>query len=114
MSVIENGDVIPCSFNDHIRLGNVQDKSLNQIWDELQTSELTVKLKDRSNLKGKCGVCEYNSICGGCRARAYGVTTDQMDFCGALHEPTEMKGDYLAEDPWCVYQPKGLAHKKKK
>jgi radical SAM protein with 4Fe4S-binding SPASM domain len=95
MSVIENGDVIPCSFNDHIRLGNVQDKSLNQIWDELQTSELTVKLKDRSNLKGKCGVCEYREICGGCRTRAYIYT-----------------GDYLASDPACAYVPKVLRDKK--
>jgi AdoMet-dependent heme synthase len=95
MSVIENGDVIPCSFNDHIRLANVHDKSLNQIWDELQTSELTVKLKDRSNLKGKCGVCEYRDICGGCRTRAYIYT-----------------GDYLASDPACGYVPKVLRKKK--
>jgi len=35
MSVIEDGDVIPCSFNDRIRLGNVQDKPLKEIWDEM-------------------------------------------------------------------------------
>jgi radical SAM protein with 4Fe4S-binding SPASM domain len=91
MSVIENGDVIPCSFNDRIRLGNVQDKPLNQIWDELQTSELTVKLRDRSNLKGKCGVCEYREICGGCRTRAELYT-----------------GDIFGSDPACAYVPKLL------
>ena len=95
MSVIENGDVIPCSFNDRIRLGNVQDKSLNQIWDELQTNELTVKLKDRSNLKGKCGVCEYRDICGGCRTRAQIYT-----------------GDYFGSDPACAYVPKALRKNK--
>ncbi|MEJ2126721.1 MAG: radical SAM protein [Candidatus Bathyarchaeota archaeon] len=95
MSVIENGDVIPCSFNDNIRIGNVHGKSLNQIWDELQTSELTVKLKDRSNLKGKCGVCEYRDICGGCRTRAYIYT-----------------GDYFASDPACDYVPKALLKNK--
>jgi hypothetical protein len=30
-----------------------------------------------------------------------------MDFCGDLHEPTELHGDYLAEEPWCTYKPKG-------
>jgi radical SAM protein with 4Fe4S-binding SPASM domain len=91
MSIIENGDVIPCSFNDRIRLGNVQTKELQQIWDALQTSELTLKLKDRSNLKGKCGVCEYREICGGCRTRAELYT-----------------GDILGSDPACGYVPKVL------
>jgi radical SAM protein with 4Fe4S-binding SPASM domain len=91
ISVIENGDVIPCSFNDHIRLGNVQDKPLKQIWDELQTSEFALKLRDRRNLKGKCGVCEYREICGGCRTRAEMYT-----------------GDILESDPACAYIPKSL------
>jgi len=96
ISVIENGDVIPCSFNDRIRLGNVQDKPLKQIWDELQTSEFTLKLRDRSNLKGKCGVCEYREICGGCRTRAEMYT-----------------GDIFASDPACGYVPKVLREKSK-
>lgn len=91
MSVIENGDVIPCSFNDRIRLGNLQKTTLKQIWDELQTSELTVKLRDRSNLKGKCGVCEFREICGGCRTRAEIYT-----------------GDLFASDPACAYVPRLL------
>jgi hypothetical protein len=70
-------------------------------------------MRNFDQLKGKCGLCEHRDICGGCRARAYGVTTELMDFCGALHEPTEMRGDYLAEDPWCVYQPKGSSSRKK-
>jgi radical SAM protein with 4Fe4S-binding SPASM domain len=94
ISVIENGDIIPCSFNDRIRLGNVQDKPLKQIWDELQTSEFTLKLRDRSNLKGKCGVCEYREICGGCRTRAEIYT-----------------GDIFASDPACGYMPKLLREK---
>ena len=91
ISVIENGDVIPCSFNDRIRLGNVQDKPLKQIWDELQTSEFTLKLRDRRNLKGKCGICEYNEFCGGCRTRAEMYT-----------------GDIFESDPACAYIPKSL------
>ena len=95
MSVIENGDVIPCSFNDRIRLGNVQNKPLNQVWDQLQTSELTLKLRDRNNLKGKCGVCEYREICGGCRTRAEMYT-----------------GDLFGSDPACGYIPKVLREQK--
>ena len=33
---------------------------------------------------------------------------DFIDYCGDLHEPAEIKSDYLTEDPWCVYQPKTL------
>ena len=94
MSVIENGDIIPCSFNDHIRLGNIQNTPLKQVWNELQSSELTLKLRNRENLKGKCGVCEYNEICGGCRTRAQMYT-----------------GDLLESDPSCAYIPKILREK---
>ncbi len=94
MSVIENGDIIPCSFNDHIRLGNIQNKSLKQTWDEMQTTELTLKLRDKTNLKCKCGVCEYNDICGGCRTRAQMYT-----------------GDIFESDPSCAYIPKSLREK---
>lgn len=38
-------------------------------------------------------------------ARAYGLSSDFVDFCGDLYEPAELKGDYLKEDPWCVHQP---------
>jgi len=91
MSVIENGDIIPCSFNDHIRLGNIQNKTLKQTWVELQTKELTLKLRNKSNFKGKCGICEYNKICGGCRTRAQMYT-----------------GDIFESDPSCAYIPKSL------
>ena len=61
-------------------------------------------LRDFDALKGKCGICEHRAVCGGCRARAYGLSSDFIDYCGDLHEPTEAKGDYLTEDPWCVYR----------
>src|SRR5439155_10298229 len=41
-------------------------------------------------LEGKCGVCEYRALCGGCRARAFALT-----------------GDVLAADPSCAYDPTG-------
>jgi AdoMet-dependent heme synthase len=58
MSIAENGDAIPCSFNDVHRIGNIKDKSLKTIWNELQTSEFFSKIRDKDNLKGKCRVCD--------------------------------------------------------
>jgi radical SAM protein with 4Fe4S-binding SPASM domain len=105
--VYPNGEITPCPYLP-IKLGNIREKSFREIW---FTSEVFKALRDFDALKGKCGVCDYRSLCGGCRARAYGLSSDFIDFCGDLHEPAELKGDYLAEDPWCVYQPKAPAVK---
>lgn len=94
MSIAENGDAIPCSFNDVHRFGNVKDKSLKDLWNDLQTSEFFAKVRDKNNIKGKCGVCEYKEICGGCRTSAYFFT-----------------GDVLESDPRCGYIPKALREK---
>ena len=69
----------------NIEAGNVRRESFPKIWAD---SPLFAELRDLSNLKGKCGVCEYRRPCGGCRARAYEAT-----------------GDYLEAEPYCVYQP---------
>jgi radical SAM protein with 4Fe4S-binding SPASM domain len=94
MSIAENGDVIPCSFNDLHRFGNVKDTSLKTIWKELQTSKFYSEVRDKTNLKGKCGVCEYRKMCGGCRAAAEFYT-----------------GDVFESDPRCAYIPKVLREK---
>lgn len=94
MSIAENGDAIPCSFNDVYRFGNVKEKPIKTIWDELQTSEFFSKVRDKSNLKGKCGVCEYREICGGCRTAAEFYT-----------------GDVFGSDPRCAYVPRVLREK---
>ncbi len=91
MSVAENGEVIPCSYNDAYRVGNVKDKSLGEIWEGMQSSEFFSKVKDKANIKGKCGVCEYNDLCGGCRSAALFYT-----------------GDILGSDPRCGYIPAAL------
>lgn len=91
ISIAENGDAIPCSFNDVYRFGNVKEKSLKAIWEEMQASEFFSKVRDKSSLKGKCGVCEYREICGGCRTSALFFT-----------------GDILGSDPACDYVPKIL------
>jgi radical SAM protein with 4Fe4S-binding SPASM domain len=91
MSIAENGDAIPCSYNDVYRFGNIKTKSLKAIWDEMQTSEFFTKIRDKNNLKGKCAVCEFKDICGGCRTSALFYT-----------------GDIFGSDPQCAYIPKSL------
>jgi len=82
------GDVQPCGYFE-VKAGNVREMTLGEIW---KSSKLFQELRDFSLLKGKCGICEYREICGGCRARAYETT-----------------GDYMAEEPYCIYRPKGTA-----
>jgi radical SAM protein with 4Fe4S-binding SPASM domain len=94
ISITENGDYRSCGFHESYRLGNVRNKRLKNTWDELQRSEFHLRLRDKSNLKGKCGVCEYREICGGCRNRAYAYT-----------------GDITESDPACVYVPLSLRKK---
>ena len=84
--ISHTGIVQPCGFLD-INCGNVKESPFKAIWNE---SEVFKTLRDYSNLKGKCGKCEYRKVCGGCRARAYEAT-----------------GDYLSEEPLCLYQPSG-------
>jgi AdoMet-dependent heme synthase len=96
MSIAENGDAIPCSYNDVHRFGNINKQSLQSIWDSMQTNELFGKVKNKNLLKGKCGVCEFKDICGGCRTSAYFYT-----------------GDLLGADPQCSYIPEVLRKKSK-
>jgi radical SAM protein with 4Fe4S-binding SPASM domain len=94
MSIAENGDAIPCSYNDVYRFGNVKTQSLQSIWDGMQSSEFFAKVRDKANLKGKCGVCEYTDICGGCRSAALFLT-----------------GDIFGSDPRRAYVPEARRRK---
>jgi len=76
-----NGDVWPCPFIE-VKAGNVRENSFREIYEE---SPVFRNLRNREKtLKGICGECEYRTICGGCRGRAFAYS-----------------GDYLAEDPRC-------------
>lgn len=85
--ISHTGEVYPSGFLPLVA-GNVRESTVKDIY---YNSEIFVNLRDPDNLKGKCGVCEYRGICGGSRARAY-----------AVH------GDYLAEEPCCIYIPHKL------
>jgi radical SAM protein with 4Fe4S-binding SPASM domain len=96
ISVTENGDLIPCFYTDLTpaepqMLGNIREKTLRTAWQEVQGSKFYNSFRERNILKGKCGICEYREICGGCRNRAYAYT-----------------GDIYASDPACAYIPENL------
>ena len=93
MGIRPNGDVTPCPYLPQFG-GNLKEETLSDVW---ANSALFKELRQRSDLGGRCGSCEFNSSCGGCRARAYGVTND-----------------VLAEDPLCSYQPGTLPEAKEK
>jgi heme b synthase len=80
------GQVQPCGYLE-LAAGNIKEQPFSQIWRE---SELFQRLRNPDLLGGKCGICEYRKVCGGCRARAY-----------------EVSGDEMAEEPLCLYQPAG-------
>jgi len=82
--ISHRGKVQGCGYLD-VEAGDVRKQPFSQVWAD---SPLFNDLRDLSNIKGKCGVCEYKKICGGCRARAY-----------------ESTGDYLEAEPYCVYEP---------
>ena len=97
--ITPDGEVTPCPYLP-VGVGNVRDTPFAEIW---SGSTVLQRLRDPGALQGKCGRCEYAGICGGCRARAYGLAGGSTYSCGGAGEPGE--GSWLAEDPWCPYEP---------
>ncbi len=82
-NVDPRGNVHPCQFWQDYTIGNIRDKPFSQIW--TSDDELMVKLREKEkHVTGKCGACNYKSLCSGCRIRARAVY-----------------GDIWAEDPAC-------------
>ena len=79
-----SGDVFPCGYLP-INCGNVLQMPLEKIWNG---SRDLARMRDTHQLKGKCGVCGYRNVCGGCRARAFAATDD-----------------YMEQEPMCTYTP---------
>jgi radical SAM protein len=88
MFVSNSGDVYPAGFLP-LATGNVKTSKLVDIY---RDSPVFRSLHDPSTFRGKCGVCEYRTLCGGSRARAFAYT-----------------GDPLASDPFCAYEPRNAA-----
>jgi AdoMet-dependent heme synthase len=84
------GDVMPSGLLPIVG-GNIRETPLAEIYREAKVFK---ELRQPDNYKGKCGVCEYNKICGGSRSRTYAVT-----------------GDYLESEPFCVYIPQAMRQK---
>ena len=80
-----NGKVTPCPYMD-IEAGDLRKEDFASIW---EGSAVLAKYRT-PEYGGKCGMCQYRLLCGGCRARAYALT-----------------GDDMGEDYWCVYEPVG-------
>jgi radical SAM protein with 4Fe4S-binding SPASM domain len=84
MGIRPNGDVTPCPYLP-VFAGTLRSSTLADLW---TSSALFTEIRRRTSLGGRCGECEMNGHCGGCRARAYGMT-----------------GDVMAEDPLCTHTP---------
>src|SRR5205814_823227 len=72
MGIRPNGEVTPCPYLP-VFAGTLRNSSLADLW---TSSELFTGIRRRTALGGRCGECEMNGHCGGCRARAYGTTGD--------------------------------------
>ncbi|MCE5326275.1 MAG: radical SAM protein, partial [Planctomycetaceae bacterium] len=86
--ISHRGKVQICGFLD-VECGDVRAEGFNfrKIW---ETSPVFLQMRDLDAYHGRCGACEFGKVCGGCRARAHAFS-----------------GDYLNEEPFCTYQPKG-------
>lgn len=85
--ISNTGQIQPCGYLE-LDCGNIREKPFHEIW---ENSEIFKNLRNFNGYKGKCGKCEFRKVCGGCRARAY-----------------EISGDYMEEEPYCIYEPKGF------
>ncbi len=83
--ITPDGKLTPCPYLPEVA-GDLRAQSFADIW---RSAPLFRRLRE-GPLEGKCGVCEYRALCGGCRARAFALT-----------------GDVLAADPSCTYEPTG-------
>ena len=85
------GQVQPCGYLE-LDCGNIRTTPFPEIW---RSSKQFKQFRTQEDYEGKCGICEYHKVCGGCRARAY-----------------SMNDNYMGEEPLCTYIPK-LAERRK-
>ena len=84
--ISHTGVLQPCGFLE-ISCGDLraEDFDFGKLYRQSQVFRALTKVDD---YHGKCRVCEFRRLCGGCRARAYAVS-----------------GDILGEEPFCIYTP---------
>ena len=82
--VSSTGEICPAGFLP-LSAGNVRTDHLAEVY---RHAPLFQSLHHPTSFNGRCGTCEYHSLCGGSRARAYEAT-----------------GDALASDPLCTFTP---------
>lgn len=90
MFVSSTGDICPAGFLPLVA-GNVREQRLAELY---RGAPLFRQLHRPQTFEGRCGICEYQMLCGGSRARAFSATQN----------PT-------GSDPFCTYQP-GAATRK--
>lgn len=81
--ITDDGTFTACPYIE-TGLGNIREDSFWDIWDK-NPDLLSLR---KPKLQGKCGACEYQKLCGGCRAR-----------------PVAAGRSLMAEDNWCGYSP---------
>jgi radical SAM protein with 4Fe4S-binding SPASM domain len=79
------GQVQPCGYLE-LNCGNVRETPFPEIW---RNSKYFHEFRNPAAYAGKCGICEFHQVCGGCRARAY-----------------NMHANHMAEEPLCTYLPR--------
>ena len=79
------GEVYPCGYLPVVA-GNLNQQSFAEIWENAQVFQ---QLRNTDNLKGQVRLLRVSQHMLGCRARAFAAS-----------------GDYLDEEPFCVYQPR--------
>ncbi len=86
--ISKSGEVNPCGFFP-LNVGNITKKPFKDIW---ENAEELKAIRNPSLLEGRCGECEYQVVCGGCRARHWFED-----------------GNYLGDDSRCSYIPQKVA-----
>ncbi|MDM8566992.1 radical SAM protein [Candidatus Halobeggiatoa sp. HSG11] len=81
--ITPTGGITACPYIP-LEVGNIRQQSFWDIWDNEFAELRTPKLQ------GNCGNCEYQKLCGGCRARPVAAGDSLMDA-----------------DKLCTYQPQG-------
>jgi radical SAM protein len=84
MFVSNTGEICPAGFLP-LTVGNVR---TDRVADIYRNAPVFRQLHDPAQFEGRCGYCEYHTLCGGSRARAFAAT-----------------GNPLASDPFCQFVP---------